>query len=65
MQRQLNSPCQEVCFIFPFVVIDPTDLGVTKVVKLLQPPGLKLDSFLPIPAGDAESESLPFYPSVS
>ena len=28
----LNSPCQEVGFISPFVVIDPTDLGATTVV---------------------------------
>ena len=25
----LNSSCQDVGFIGPFVVIDPTDLGVT------------------------------------
>ena len=29
---QLNSVCQDVGFICPFVVIDPTDLGVTTAV---------------------------------
>ena len=53
----LNSPCQEVGFICPFVVIDPTDLGATTVVA----PGLMLDNFLTI----HDPESLPFYPSVS
>ena len=52
----LNSPCQEVGFICPFVVIDHTYLGATTVVA----PGLMLDHFLPIP----DAESLPFYPSV-
>ena len=52
----LNSPCQEVGFIYPFVVIHPTCLGATTVVA----PGLMLDNFLPIP----DAESLPFYPSV-
>ena len=28
----LNSPCQEVGFICPFVVIDPTDLGATTAI---------------------------------
>ena len=34
----LNSSCQEVGFISPFVVIDPTDLGATTAVaqNLLQ-----------------------------
>ena len=53
---QLNTPCQEVGVICPFVVIDPTDLGVTTVVA----PGLMLDNFLTIP----DAESLPFCPSV-
>ena len=52
----LNSPCQDVGFTCPFVVIDPTYLGPTTVVA----PGLMLDNFLPIP----DAESLPFYPSV-
>ena len=28
----VNSPCQEVGFICPFVVIDPTDLGATTAI---------------------------------
>ena len=52
----LNSPCQEVGFISPFVVIVPTYLGVTTVVA----PGLMLDNFQPIP----DADSLPFYPLV-
>ena len=34
----LNPPCQEVGFICPFVVIDPTDLGATTAIarNLLQ-----------------------------
>ena len=34
----LNSPCQEVGLICPFVVIDPTDLGATTAIarNLLQ-----------------------------
>ena len=50
---------QEVGFICPFVVVDPTDLGATTVVA----PGLMLDNFLPIQA-IPDAESLPFYPSV-
>ena len=53
---QLNSPCQEVGFICPFVVIDPTNLGATAAVAL----ELLLVNFLPIP----DAESLPIYPSV-
>ena len=43
----LNSHCQEVGFICPFVVIDPTvtNLGATIVVV----PGILLDNFLSIP----------------
>ena len=52
-----NSPCQEVGFICPFVVIDSTDLGATTVGA----EGLvMLDNFLPLP----HAESLPFYTSV-
>ena len=54
----LNSLCQEVGFIRPFVVIDPTNSGATTVVVVA--PGLYHDNFLPIP----DAESLPFYPSV-
>ena len=52
----LNSPCREVGFICPIVLIDPIDLGATTVVA----PRLMLDNFLPIP----DAESLPFYPLV-
>ena len=47
-----NAPCQEVGFICPFVVIDPTNLGATTVVAS----ELMRDNFLPIP----DAESLPF-----
>jgi hypothetical protein len=42
----------DVEFIYPFVVIHPTDYGSTTVVA----PGRILDNFLPIP----DAESLPF-----
>ena len=45
MAVPLDSPCQEVGFTCPFVVIDPTYLGATTVVA----PGLMLDNFLPVP----------------
>ena len=53
----LNSLCQEVGFISPFVVIDPAYLGATTMIVA---PGLMLDNFLPIP----DTESLPFDPLV-
>ena len=59
----LNSPCQDVGFICPFVVIDPTNLGATTAVArnlLSLALGLMFDHFLPIP----DAESLPFYPLV-
>ena len=45
-----NSPCQEVGFICPFVVINPTDLGATTVVAaglMLDNPRRKIPAFLP------------------
>ena len=41
----LNSPCQEVGFICPFVVIDPTDLGATTAIPTY--PGRRIPAFLP------------------
>ena len=52
----VTPTCQEVGFICPFVIIDPTDLGSTTVVA----PGQMLDNFQPI----LDAESLPFCPSV-
>jgi fumarate reductase subunit D len=46
----------DVGFICPFVVIDPTDQGATKVVA---PAGRMIDNFLLVAIPDAES--LPLY----
>ena len=56
----LNSPCQDVGFICPFVVIDPTDFRSDDGGCSELAPGLMFDSFLPIP----DAESLPVYPLV-
>ena len=45
----LNSPCQKVGFICPFVVIDPTNLGATTKIarNLLQDLKGRIPAFLP------------------
>ena len=57
--KQLNSSCQDIGFICPFVVIDPTIRSNYCSCSELAPE-LMFDNFLPIP----DTESLPFYPLV-